>query len=600
MLVAKCGRLIAGLVGAALLGGAAPSKPNLPKLSVQVEKEADSGNLLTVDLSGVTGSTTIGTPSTPRIWIEEAFAGTTDAGKPSCEARVSRLSQTSGLQAPVRDFNVMHVATLTGKGIHVLDPRGGLRGARSLAFVDLGSRPGEWLWSEASGRIWVTLPATNEVVAVDAGSWKVARRYPGLDQPIAMVEGAGAKGAPVTLAVLTQSQGRYAVHMISTTGVRKEGLPGSATRLDDLGGGRFAAHGGDSFYIVGGGTVSTRAGGLTQSRYVASANALFGLLADGSPAVDDGKSPIRKLTNAGDVKVTNLWLSPDQKLLLAYSPDGSLVHVIDVASRSIVRALPIERPRTIDASRSFLFIRTASRGETLVIPRTGLLENRSAPPRWIAGGELPGATRDRLPLVATPDGLAAWIDPERNQIYVYHEGMNIPSSTLRLPDSDTSDLKLVGPLVRAVDNGRFSAAATLQNGGDYVAVAQGMDPRFTLCTAFKLEGRAVEQAEASRYFIKLLSASTQLRAGDMAKVSFGVTAGGKPLEATVTPSFGVVMMDMAGQYQERFRADRQNDGTYLATFTAKREGIFMVLPDPATFPGRVMGRPVATFEVKEP
>jgi hypothetical protein len=161
-------------------------------------------------------------------------------------------------------------------------------------------------------------------------------------------------------------------------------------------------------------------------------------------------------------------------------------------------------------------------------------------------------------------------------------------------------LKLVGPLVRAVDNGRFSAAATLQNGGDYVAVAQGMDPRFTLCTAFKLEGRAVEQAEASRYFIKLLSASTQLRAGDVAKISFGVTAGGKPLAATATPSFGVVMMDMAGQYQERFRADRQNDGTYLATFTAKREGIFMVLPDPATFPGRVMGRPVATLEVKQP
>lgn len=600
MLVAKGGRLIAGIVGAALLGGAAPSKPNLPKLSVQVEKEANSGNILTIDLSGVTGSTTIGRPSTPRIWIEEAFAGTTEAGKPSCEARVSRLSQASGLQAPVRDFNVMHVATLTGKGIHVLDPRGGLRGARSLAFVDLGSRPGQWLWSEASGRIWVTLPAKGEVVAVDAGSWRVTRRYPGLEQPIAMVEGAVAKGGTVSLAVLTQSQGRYFVHIISPTGVRKLNLPGTATRLDDLGGGRFAAHGGDSFYIVGGESITTRAGGLIQSRYIPSANALFGLLADGTPAVDDGKSPIRKLANTGDVKIANLWLSPDQKLLLGYSPDGNLLHVIDVASRAIVRALPVDRPRTIDASRSFLFIRTASRGETLVIPRTGLLENKSAPPRWIAGGELPGATRDRLPLVATPDGLAAWIDPERNQIYVYHEGMNIPSSTLRLPDSDTSDLKLVGPLVRAVDNGRFSAAATLENGGDYVAVAQGMDPRFTQCTAFKLEGQAVKQAEASRYFIKLLSASTPLRAGDVAKVSFGVTAGGLPLAATVTPSFGVVMMDMAGQYQERFRADRQSDGTYLATFTAKREGIFMVLPDPATFPGRVMGRPVATLEVKQP
>jgi hypothetical protein len=605
MLVTHKGRLIAGIFCAALLGGAAApksavTKPSGPKLSVQVQKEAGVGNILTVDLSGVIGSTTTGTPTAPRIWVEEAFAGTTDAGKPTCEARVSRLSQTSGLQAPVRDFNVMHVATLTGKGIHVLDPRGGLRGARSLAFVELGDRPGRWIWSEASGRIWVTLPAKGELVSVDAGSWRVARRYPGLGQAIAMAEGTDQSGTAPTLAMLALSEGRHVVHLISANGTRKLSLPGTATRIDDLGGGRFAAHGGDALYVINGETVTTRAVALAQSRYIPSANALFGLLPDGTPAVDDGKSPIRKLTNAGDIKVSTLWLSPDQKLLLGYSPDGKEIQVIDIAARAIVRALSVERPRTIDSSRSFLFIRTASRGETLVIPRTGLLEGKSAPPRWIAGGELPAATRDYLPLVATPDGLAAWIDPERSQIYVYHEGMNIPSTTLRLPDPDTSDLKLIGPLVRSVGTGRFAAAATLENGGEYVVVAQGIDPRFTQCTAFKVEGRAAEQAVASRYFIKLLSASTQVRMGDAAKVSFDVTAGGQPLAADATPSFGVLMMDMAGQYQERFRADRQSDGSYLATFTPKREGIFMVLPDPATFPGRVFGRPVATLEVKQP
>ena len=605
MLVTQSGRIITGIFCAALLGGAASSqtstsKPNSAKLSVQVEKEADGGNLLTLDLSGVTGSTTTGMPSPPRLWIEESFAGTTEAGAPSCEARVSRLSQTSGLQAPVRDFNVMHVATLTGKGIHVLDPRGGLRGARSLAFVDIGGKPGQWLWSETSGRIWVTLPAKREIVAVDAGSWRVARRYPGIEQPLAMVEGTAANGSSPVLAVLALNAGRHVVHLISAGGVRELTLPGAATQIDDLGAGRFAVHGGDALFMIDGESVSTRAAALKQSHYIPTANALFGLLADGSPAVDDGKSPPRKLTNAGDVKVSNLWLSPDQKLILGYSPEGGLVHVIDVASRAIVRALPIERPRTIDASRSFLFIRTASRGETLVIPRTGLIENKSAPPRWIAGGELPGATRERLPLVATPDGLSAWIDPERSQIYVYHEGMNIPSTTLRLPDADTSDLKLVGPLVRAVGEGRFAAAASLETGGEYVAVAQSMDPRFTQCTTFKLDGNPAAPAIASRFFIKLLSSSSQVRAGEVANVTFDVTAGGKPLSAESTPSFGVLMMDMAGQYQERFRANRQSDGTYLATFTARREGTFMVLPDPATFPGRVVGRPIATLEVKQP
>jgi hypothetical protein len=98
-----------------------------------------------------------------------------------------------------------------------------------------------------------------------------------------------------------------------------------------------------------------------------------------------------------------------------------------------------------------------------------------------------------------------------------------------------------------------------------------MDPRFTQCTAFKLEGSVMAQAAPSRYFIKLLSSPSQVRTGDVAKISFGVTTGGVPLSANATPSFGVLMMDMAGQYQERFRADRQSDGTYLATFTTKRE-----------------------------
>lgn len=595
MLVKPLRRLIGGVLAVAALSGAAP-----PKLDVRIEKEAGVGNLLTLDLSGVVGTTVTGTPPPPRIWIEEAFAGTVTTERPSCEARVSRLSQTSGLQAPVRDFNVMHVATLTGKGIHVLDPRGGLRGARSLAFVDFGGRPDQWLWSERGGRIWATLPSTQELVAVDAGSWRVARRLTGLGRPLAMAESSDRSSTGGTIGVLSREAGGHAIFLVTSQAMQKIALPGPATQLEATGDNGFAAHGDGALYLIKGDQVTTHTTTLKQSHYVATAGALFGLLDDGTPAVDDGKAPVRKLTNAENVKVSRLWLSPDNKLLIGYSPDGGELHIIDVATRSVVRALAVERPRTIEASRSFLFIRTAARGETLVITRTGLLEGKSVPPRWIAGGELPGANRDRLPIVATADGLASWIDPERNQIYIYHEGMNIPSTTLRLPDADTSDLKLIGPLVRSVGDGRFTAAATLENGGEYVAVVQSIEPRFTRCTTFKVEGVPIQQAAASRYFVKLVSAPTLVRPGSAAQVRFEISAGGRALAADTAQSVGILMLDMVGQTQLRSRAERQSDGTYLATFTPQREGVFMLLPDPTTFPGRVAGRPVATFEVKRP
>lgn len=595
MLVTPAGRIIAGIVATALLCGA-----GTPKLDVKVTKEAGVGSLLTLDLSGIIGTTVTGDPPAPRIWIEEAFAGTTEASRPSCDARVSRLSQTSALQAPVRDFNVMHVATLTGRGIHVLDPRGGLRGARSLAFVDFNGRPDRWLWSPASGRIWATLPSRNEIVAVDAGAWRIARRETDIGTPIAIAEAGGDTAETSVIGVLSNIAGQYSLLSYSAQGSKKIPLPGPAARLDAVGKAGFAAHGSGALYLISGDRVTTRPTSLNQSYYVAGANALFGLMSDGAPGFDDGKAPARKLTNADGVKATRLWLSPDQKILIAYSPDASELHVIDVATRAVVRTIAADRPRTIDASRSFLFIRTAGRGDTLVIPRTGLLEGKSTPARWIAGGELPGANREQLPIVATDDGLSSWIDPERNQIYVYHEGMNIPSTTLRLPDADTSDLKLIGPLVRAVGNGRFTAAATIESGGEYVAVVQSLEPRFNQCTTFTVQGRAVVQAAASRYFVKLLSAPTQVTTGETAAVSFGITAGGEPLARDVAPSVGVLLMDMSGQYQERFRADRQEDGTYLTKFIPRRAGIFMVMPDPVTFPGRVSGRPVATLEVKQP
>lgn len=595
MLVTRSGRIIAGLSALSLLSGAAE-----PRLDVKVLKEAGAGSTLTIDVSGVTATTVTGTPPAPRIWIEEAFAGTVSATRPSCDQRISRLAQTSALQAPVRDFNVMHVATLTGTGIHVLDPRGGLRGARSLAFVDFNGRPDRWLWSQSSGRIWATLPSRQELVAVDAGSWKIARRETGIGTPIALAEGGGETADTAIVALLSNISGKHVVLTYSAQGSRRIELPGPAVRIDPLGRDGFAVHGSGALYLIRGESLITRPSKFSQTRYIEGANALFGLFDDGRPGFDDGKVAAQPLANAENVRASRLWMSPDQKLLIAYAPEAGQIHIIDVATRSVVRAISVDRPRSIDASRSFLFIRSAGRGETLVIPRNGLLEGKSAPARWIAGGELPGANREQLPIVATDDGLASWIDPERNQIYVYHEGMNIPTTTLRLPDADTSDLKLVGPLVRSVGKGRFTAAATLETTGEYVAVVQSIEPRFTRCATFSVEGRPVVQTAASRYFVKLLSAPTEVAAGQPTAIRFGITTGGQALAADVAPSVGVLMMDMSGQYQERFRAVRQTDGTYLATFTPIRAGVFMVLPDPATFPGRVAGRPVATLEVKQP
>lgn len=527
---------------------------------------------------------------TPQLWIEEGFAGTTASGRPDCAQRALRLSQAGILDPATRDFNMLHIAALTASGIHVLDPRGGLRGARSLAFVDLGSTPGQMIWSDASGLLWVTLPARQAVATVDVGSWSVARTIDlnGTASDIVEIE-------PGRAAVLTSRGNRTSITFPDSD--RPEVvLPAPASRLAIAKGGRLVAHGAGTVMVVTGTDARTIGAGLRETHLIPAAETVFGIDGASRPGfvtLDGEAGPVGR---ADGLQAERLWAAPDGRVLVAYDPAGDSIGIIDPATRALIRTIPADRPRSIAASDNSLFVRTAGRGETMVLPYSGLLEGEPIAPRYIAGGDLPSPARMTLPVTATEEGISAWVDTERSQIYVYHEGMNIPSATIRLPDPTTTDLALIGPLVRPSGKTGFDATARLDTPGEYVAIAKGIEPRYTVCSTFTVAGTGPAEPAAANWLVELKRPAGQLAVGRTAELEIGLRPGSGS-EAGFVDTVGLLLMEGSGLNQRRLLAYHQGDGRYIAQFAPTEPGVFLLMADKATLPARTTGRLVTTVEV---
>lgn len=527
----------------------------------------------------------------PRVWIEESFAGATAGDAPSCEARAARLGGAPSLSPPVRDFNAIAVALVTPGGLHVLDPRGGLRGARSLAFAEFGGTATAWSWGGRSGMFHAVLGKQREIVTVDPGAWRVTARYAVAGTPIAVME--DGTGSAV---VLARREGVDEVSWPHDPSRRPVAVPAGSDRLVPIHDGGVAAVGPGKFHIIEGGSARSLETRLDAQVYPVVARTIFGLDSAGTLKFLDPASGVSGIVAGMEgADASRLWTTPDGRLLVVWKPEGNEAHIVDVARRVRVHSLTIERPRSFAASASFLFVRSAAHGELLVIPRAGLLEGNPAAPRRIAAGEMPGTGR-QLPITASDEGTAAWVDHERTQVYVYHEGMNIPSATLRMPAQDALDIALVGPLVRPAGPGRYTATATIDEPGEYVAVATAGGAVTPVCQSFVLGGKARANRTAERFAVTLIDPPSAVTLGRPAPFRFRISAadgGTLPDMASV----GMLLMEIGGTHQQRWRATRQSDGTFSAEFTPWRPGEFMVMPDQATLPGRIVGRPVATIVV---
>lgn len=570
------------VAAAIILAAAAPVVKVTP-----VQGGLDTGSALRLSVTTPERSEAGNSAQPPFAWID--YEDVVDPAAGTCERRAERLSSSGPFQPAARDFNNIHVAMLDAAGsLHVLDPRNGIRGARSLAHLALGSAPSAWHWAAADGLIWVALPAAGKIVAVDVARWQVART---LDDVGAVSQLAAAGDGTL----YARAPGRPIRKIGPKSDKALGGTDGAVMIAPGEDGELWAVGESDVRWIGGGGARRSIAVALKDAAWSRSADRLVGLKGDGGlvTIARSGKiTPVRGMPDGASGKA-RLWLSPSGDVAVVHDRGGSGLHVASLERGAFARTIAADRPVSLAASDSFLFVRTEGRGETMVMPLAELAKADGGGPRWIAGGEPVSSTRPAAALTASPDGLSAWADAERNLIYLYHEGMNIPSGTLKSPGLVPERMLLVGPTIRPVGAGRFEAGFRLERPGRYVAVVSGAQPRFVQCAAFEIKGKAKLAADEVETRVALAPGRREAKAGETVPVRFTVEGGGD-LPETV----GVLVMDVSGVgMQQRVSARSLGKGLFEAAVPMMRAGTFLVMPDPVTLPARLAGRPVATIRV---
>lgn len=544
-------------------GGQPPATGQMLQLELNLPARTDAGNR---------------TPA-PAVWVDALPDNFERDPSAACIQLLQRLARGERLSAPVRDFNMLHVVTLGQDGtVHVLDARGGIRGARSVARLSLAERPGDWVYDRHSARLWVALPDSARVAEINPASWRVVARH-------------RLEAAPSRLAVDAEGH----VYVVAGGRIQRwhaergfapaATLPVLSSAVDAWvpgAGGRWLALGPDRSALIEPGGTAIPIGLTAQAALhmpLAAGYALIDRQGQWHWLADDGALFSIAAPPLAGTRVPTLKASADGQFVFAYRTDGDGVAVLDVASRRIVRHMAVPKPAALVSSENFVYVRSSARGELLVMPTVDLAApSAQSSGRWISAGEAAQAGEGGL--VVSTSGAAFWIDAVSNVVFAYHEGMNVASGTLRHPGAAPERLMLYGPMVESLGEGRFASSFSLETPGQYVAAYLGVGGSNQGCERFAVQGPDLS-ARAARTRVRVVAVDPPLFAPVGQTVSVRLRLHG---ERSAPPALGLIWMSADGTWQRRAEAVKlsgadPSSSEYSVDLVAPRPGAFLLMLD---------------------
>src|SRR6185436_8004867 len=130
----------------------------------------------------------------PAAWVDRRTAGQPPTPT-ECREKVHQFLQPSFSKRPTVDLNSYFVLALNHEpNISVIDPLSGFGGSKLYTLLALSSSGEDWVMSGDKRRLYVSMPAVNQVAVIDLRTWKL----------VANID-AGMKPTRVAL----QNDGRY-------------------------------------------------------------------------------------------------------------------------------------------------------------------------------------------------------------------------------------------------------------------------------------------------------------------------------------------------------------------------------------------------------
>lgn len=526
----------------------------------------------------------------PVAWIDQRPGKETSEPK-VCREKVQAFLQASFSKRPTLDLNAYFVLTLNEEAnISVLDPLSGFGGSKLYNLIALPDVGEDWVMSPDQSRLFVSMPAINQIAAIDMATWKL----------VAAVH-AGARPNRVAL----QHDGRYLWVGNDTTGEAESGvtvidtstLKVAAQIATGAGHHEIAFSDDDRFAFVSNkqdGTLSvidTRKlatvknitigqlpiavafSSLSKAIYVANEG-------DGTIAVVD----VARLEILARIKaergLRTLRLQPDGRFGFALNPVSNTAFVFDLPANKLVHKIPVGPDADqITFTRQFAYVRSSG-SEFVNMIKLADLGKEAALSRFPAGQKAPSEVAARslaAAIVPAPEeGAVLVANPADRMIYYYSEGMAAPMGSFQNYRRIPKALLVLDNGLRETSRGIYSTTIRLDTPGHYDAVFLLDAPRAVYCFDFTVDQNPAKPKHqiASLKARQLTTESPVV--GETYKLRFKIEDEASKDTRNDLGEVRVLVYLAPGIWQERMAANELGDGVYEISFVPPRQGVYYV------------------------
>lgn len=499
-----------------------------------------------------------------------------------CKEKVQSFLQASFTRRPTLDLNAYYILALNNEpNISVIDPLSGFGGSKLLTLVPLKSPGEDWVMTDDNNRIYVSMPASNQVAVVDVPTWKV----------IANID-AGVK--PARLALQHDQKYLWVANENGVTVIDTVSAIPAAHIKTGAGPHEIAFNDDDTLTFVmnrEGGTVSIidirklanikqikiaakpvalAYSSLSKTAYVAGENDGT-ILAIGGPKQD----VIGRIEVEGGVRT--IALPPEGHFGFALSATKNLLHIFDVSSNRVVHTVPVGPDSDqISFTRQFAYVRSVKSEFVTMISLTSL--GKEAPvTRFPAGQRAPGESNSIAPaIVAAPEeGSVLVANPADQTIYYYTEGMAAPMGSFQNYKRNPRAVLVLDNSLRETDRGVYASSVRLPGPGVYDVVFLLDAPRVINCFEMVVaDNPAYPKKVETAVKIESLNKPAVVNAKEKFTLRFKVLDAKTGAPRANLQNMTVLVFLAPGIWQEREPAKPAADGSYEMSFVPPEPGVY--------------------------
>ena len=538
----------------------------------------------------------------PTLWMSQRTGA--PATPEQCKEKIKTFLQGSLRARPDVDLNSYYVLALNSEpNISVIDPLLGFGGTKLITLVMLKSPGEDWVLTSDQERLFVSLPASNQVAVVDTNTWKVVAEVETGARPVRLAlqpdekylwvgtDDAAESGVTVIDAATFKPVARVATgaghHELALAGDSRtafvtNAVAGTLSVIDVRQLAKTAE------VRTGRGADAVAVSPLSKFVYVTDRGA--GQVAVVDPATASVRARIAAAPGAGVIR-----FAPGGRYGFVPNAAAGVVHIFDAATNSPLHTLKVTKgkdivgrgPDQVVFTKEFAYVRSAGSVDVTMI-RLSTVGREMDVVAFPAGQSAPADSR--TPAAAAdsvtpgPEGNSLLIaNLADRQIYYYSEGMAAPMGDFQNYKREPRAVLIADRSLREVKSGTYETVTRLPQGGAYDVAFLLDSPRVTHCFDVRAaENPAVTHERVASLSVEYLEREKPLRAGEEYKLRLRLSekATGRPVDGL--KDVQVLTFLSPGIWQQRALAQGVGAGVYEVKLTVPEAGLYLFFVESRT------------------